>query len=289
MIKLYIGDRFLCMEKFKKYIKDKTMFNYRELSDPDEGKLLFLAPIFGQERYFILEYPVYGKMVERGFPFGSLPNTTNLFIYAESVDKRKKIWKSIKIFDIKIEEIPELTENLAFTWLRKLAAISKTQIETGAIRLLLQYLGLDAKSLHSEFSKLSKLTNKMITAKSVQLYTRVERTFQLYEVSNLLILKKYNEAISMFLYMQQTSDSFLLIRYLQNFYMNLIIVKINSEVLKDRYKDYTINKFKEIASKFSLETLYRCDFYCFDAEVQVKSNVDINIIIKNLFFKLVRK
>jgi len=235
MVELYVGDEFLCDNAINARIKVKTQFNYRKLLEQEEGRLLLTAPIFDEDRYFVMDYTLYTQMAKSGFPFGSLPKSTHLFIYVSEFTTKTVGKRFVEKHKLKIIKCPKLTERTASQWIRSMCLKAKVQISTEAIRLIIDALGVDAKSLYEEVKKLKSLTDSMITKQAVLAYTVASREFNVFEISNFILQRKFNSAFRVYSYVVRSGDPFTILRYLQNFYMNLITAKISIKILPSNY------------------------------------------------------
>jgi len=290
LILLFIGEEYLCYQKIQK-LYDKyreTALNIHTNFDVKNTDMFFIAPILAKHNVFYLDYSDYKKIYKKSPQiFMSIPESTIIIMQAESVDKREKAYSDLKKFNVKIAVMPEFTEKGAVQWVADIAKKENIKIHPRAVSLLVHYIGANARALHSELLKLSKIATAGINETIVKLNTSVEREFKLYQLTDSLVKRKLRDVFIVNSFLKEQFDVFSIVRYLQNYFLNLIKVKVSKKLLSGNYQAYTIDKFREVANRYPLEELVEYEQFCLDAEIYIKFGMNSKIVLSDLLYKII--
>lgn len=290
MIILYVGDSYLCKLDIDKKLNTE-LFSHTNITEMSLASTLFIAPILSSNKTFYMEWKVYTEIFKNQIPIHLMPKDSKLYIYTETVDARTQEYKYLKEHAT-IIKLDEMDESVLKTWTRNRCSELGLRPESRALDLLIQYMNLNSQAIHNELKKFKSFGKDVLTEKDVRQYVSTEKDFKFYELSNALTEFKKSDAFYkvfvIYRYMKKSNDSFSIIRYLQNFFLNLITAKIQTKLLESKYSPFAAKKFAEVANKYSMKKLESNLDYCYTAELEIKSGVNEEIVLSILLCLLLK-
>jgi len=186
--------------------------------------------------------------------FSNIQETTILvfcFKY-KTLDKRKKVYKNIEKHG-EIFESKKLKEYQIESWLKKLLASKKYQIDTKAIAMLVEFLGTDLNRISNEIDKLTIIlpSETLITPDHIEENIGISKEFNNFEFVKAVAEKNTFKAYQIAKYFANNSKNNPLVvttSLLYNFFSKLlqyhgIIYKNNNLNPKDIARDMKVSEY----------------------------------------------
>ena len=288
---IYGGESFLrkqYKERLKKALspdEDSMNYSYYEGKDISVGEIIDLAetmPFLAERRTIIIENSPFfkgdgEKMAEY---LNSVPDTTYFVFVEEVVDKRSKMYKSVKQNGSIVEV--SITEEKLITWILQLLKKDNKKITTNTMHYLLEKIGTNMETIRQEVEKLICYCydKEVITEEDIDAVCTTQMNNQIFEMLDAMANKRQKAALQMYYNLLALREPPMKILYLIGRQFNLLM---QTKMLKQRgYGDRVIaekigvppfagTKYVNQASKFKMEDLKKAVEECVEADETVKN------------------
>lgn len=190
----------------------------------------------------------------------AVPAETHLVLVEESLDKRTALYKTLKK-EADFQELNELDEPAAITWVRNTVAESKGIISSADARLLVQYCGVDQLRLTNEIAKLLAYDSKISAISITELVEKnpQETVFQLLEQA---LGKKTNQALNTLEVLEQAHEDPFQTASMLVWQATILAAvstgkeRAEAEIAKDfKLNPYVVKKTKSLAGRLSTQQM----------------------------------
>ena len=265
--------------------EDSMNYSYYEGKDISVGEIIDLAetmPFLAERRTIIIENSPFfkgdgEKMAEY---LNSVPDTTYFVFVEETVDKRSKMYKSVKQNGSIVEV--SITEEKLITWILQLLKKDNKKITTNTMHYLLEKIGTNMETIRQEVEKLICYCydKEVITEEDIDAVCTTQMNNQIFEMLDAMANKRQKAALQMYYNLLALREPPMKILYLIGRQFNLLM---QTKMLKQRgYGDRAIaekigvppfaaTKYVNQASKFKMEDLKKAVEECVEADEAVKN------------------
>ena len=265
--------------------EDSMNYSYYEGKDISVGEIIDLAetmPFLAERRTIIIENSPFfkgdgEKMAEY---LNSVPDTTYFVFVEETVDKRSKMYKSVKQNGSIVEV--SITEEKLITWILQLLKKDNKKITTNTMHYLLEKIGTNMETIRQEVEKLICYCydKEVITEEDIDAVCTTQMNNQIFEMLDAMANKRQKAALQMYYNLLALREPPMKILYLIGRQFNLLM---QTKMLKQRgYGDRVIaekigvppfagTKYVNQASKFKMEDLKKAVEECVEADEAVKN------------------
>ena len=265
--------------------EDSMNYSYYEGKDISVGEIIDLAetmPFLAERRTIIIENSPFfkgdgEKMAEY---LNSVPDTTYFVFVEETVDKRSKMYKSVKQNGSIVEV--SITEDKLITWILQLLKKDNKKITTNTMHYLLEKIGTNMETIRQEVEKLICYCydKEVITEEDIDAVCTTQMNNQIFEMLDAMANKRQKAALQMYYNLLALREPPMKILYLIGRQFNLLM---QTKMLKQRgYGDRVIaekigvppfagTKYVNQASKFKMEDLKKAVEECVEADETVKN------------------
>lgn len=265
--------------------EDSMNYSYYEGKDISVGEIIDLAetmPFLAERRTIIIENSPFfkgdgEKMAEY---LNSVPDTTYFVFVEETVDKRSKMYKSVKQNGSIVEV--SITEDKLITWILQLLKKDNKKITTNTMHYLLEKIGTNMETIRQEVEKLICYCydKEVITEEDIDAVCTTQMNNQIFEMLDAMANKRQKVALQMYHNLLALREPPMKILYLIGRQFNLLM---QTKMLKQRgYGDRVIaekigvppfagTKYVNQASKFKMEDLKKAVEECVEADEAVKN------------------
>ena len=265
--------------------EDSMNYSYYEGKDISVGEIIDLAetmPFLAERRTIIIENSPFfkgdgEKMAEY---LNSVPDSTYFVFVEEVVDKRSKMYKSVKQNGSIVEV--SITEDKLITWILQLLKKDNKKITTNTMHYLLEKIGTNMETIRQEVEKLICYCydKEVITEEDIDAVCTTQMNNQIFEMLDAMANKRQKAALQMYYNLLALREPPMKILYLIGRQFNLLM---QTKMLKQRgYGDRVIaekigvppfagTKYVNQASKFKMEDLKKAVEECVEADEAVKN------------------
>lgn len=265
--------------------KDDTMnYNYfagKGISIQEIVSISETMPFFAERRLIIIENSGFFKSAnELGDYMKQIPETSYFVFVEDEVDKRNKLYKTVKDKGRIVEMTRQDSRTLTNWILSKLRQENKN-ITKSAIELFLTMVGDDMEQLEKELEKLICycIDKDAITAEDVQAVCTVTITNKIFDMIAAIAEKRKVQALNLYYDLLSLKEPPMRILFLIVRQFNLLLQVKELKRLGRDNKDiaqktslppFLIGKYSSQASKFTKEQLRTALQDCIDTEEAVK-------------------
>lgn len=265
--------------------KDDTMnYNYfagKGISIQEVVSISETMPFFAERRLIIIENSGFFKSAnELGDYMKRIPETSYFVFVEDEVDKRNKLYKTVKDKGRIVEMTRQDSRTLTNWILSKLRQENKN-ITKSAIELFLTMVGDDMEQLEKELEKLICycIDKDAITAEDVQTVCTVTITNKIFDMIAAIAEKRKVQALNLYYDLLSLKEPPMRILFLIVRQFNLLLQVKELKRLGRDNKDiaqktslppFLIGKYSSQASKFTKEQLRTALQDCVDTEEAVK-------------------
>ncbi len=180
---------------------DQMNYNYFEGKGINTNELIDIGetlPFFAPRRLIVIENSGFFKNanVELAEYLRDLPETTYFLFIENEVDKRGKMFKSVKdkgrIVELGTQDLQTLTR-----WVASLIKKENKKVEEKTVRFLIEKVGEDMQRLQGELEKLISYTygNDVITMADVDAICVTQISNQIFDMVNAVADKRQKQAL----------------------------------------------------------------------------------------------
>ena len=265
--------------------KDDTMnYNYfagKGISIQEVVSISETMPFFAERRLIIIENSGFFKSAnELGDYMKQIPETSYFVFVEDEVDKRNKLYKTVKDKGRIVEMTRQDSRTLTNWILSKLRQENKN-ITKSAIELFLTMVGDDMEQLEKELEKLICycIDKDAITAEDVEAVCTVTITNKIFDMIEAIAEKRKVQALNLYYDLLSLKEPPMRILFLIVRQFNLLLQVKELKRLGRDNKDiaqktflppFLIGKYSSQASKFTKEQLRTALQDCVDTEEAVK-------------------
>ena len=265
--------------------EDSMNYSYYEGKDISVGEIIDLAetmPFLAERRTIIIENSPFfiGNGEKMAEYLNSVPDTTYFVFVEEVVDKRSKMYKSVKQNGSIVEV--SITEDKLITWILQLLKKDNKKITTNTMHYLLEKIGTNMETIRQEVEKLICYCydKEVITEEDIDAVCTTQMNNQIFEMLDAMANKRQKAALQMYYNLLALREPPMKILYLIGRQFNLLM---QTKMLKQRgYGDRVIaekigvppfagTKYVNQASKFKMEDLKKAVEECVEADEAVKN------------------
>ena len=265
--------------------EDSMNYSYYEGKDISVGEIIDLAetmPFLAERRTIIIENSPFfiGNGEKMAEYLNSVPDSTYFVFVEEVVDKRSKMYKSVKQNGSIVEV--SITEDKLITWILQLLKKDNKKITTNTMHYLLEKIGTNMETIRQEVEKLICYCydKEVITEEDIDAVCTTQMNNQIFEMLDAMANKRQKAALQMYYNLLALREPPMKILYLIGRQFNLLM---QTKMLKQRgYGDRVIaekigvppfagTKYVNQASKFKMEDLKKAVEECVEADEAVKN------------------
>ncbi|MFT3985283.1 MAG: DNA polymerase III subunit delta [Lachnospiraceae bacterium] len=260
-----------------------SVYTGKDISTSEIIDLAETLPFFADRRLIILEDTGFFKngcdpLTEY---IKDMPESTCIVFVEEMVDKRGRLYKSVKDSGRAVE-FSRQEEAVLKKWILGQIKKENRQISGGALQLLLQRTGNDMENISKELEKLLCYTlhKDTITAVDVEAVCTVQTTSRIFDMINAVAAKQQKTALQLYYDLLTLKEPPMRIMFLLARQFNLLMqVKqlrrdgVSPPVIAEKtgLHSFIIQKYIAQAVKFSDETLRAAVEECVELETAVKT------------------
>ncbi|MDE6314555.1 MAG: DNA polymerase III subunit delta [Lachnospiraceae bacterium] len=265
--------------------KDDTMnYNYfagKGISIPKVISISETMPFFAECRLIVIENSGFFKSAnDLGDYMKELPETTCFVFVEEAVDKRNRLYKTVKEKGRIVEMTRQDSKTLGTWILSKLKAENKN-ITRAALELFLSMVGDDMEQLEKELEKLLcySMGRDSVTPEDVQAVCTVTITNKIFDMIAAVAEKKKEQALHLYYDLLSLKEPPMRILFLivRQFHLLLQVKELkrlgrdNKEIAqKTSLAPFLVGKYLNQATRFTKQQLMAALQDCIDTEEMVK-------------------
>lgn len=265
---------------------DTMNCHYFEGKDVRPGEIIDLAetlPFLAQRRVIVMENSgLFKKGGETLAEYaGNIAETACLIFVETEVDKRSRLYKSVKAGG-RIAEFPVQDTGTLSRWIAGIAAKEKKEITSEDIRYFLEKTGTDMENIRMELEKLFCYTlgRAQITRADMDTICTRKISNQIFDMMNAIGDRNQKKALTLYYDLLSLKEPPMRILFLIARQFRLLAqVK---ECKKKGYdnktiagktglRDFLVGKYASQASRFEMDGLYGALRACVEAEERVKT------------------
>ena len=266
---------------------DSMNYSYYEGKDISVGEIIDLAetmPFLAERRTIIIENSPFfkGDGEKLAEYLNTVPDTTYFVFVEEKVDKRSKMYNSVKKNGSVVEVV--ITEDKLITWILRLLKADNKKITPNTMHYLLDKIGTNMETIRQEVEKLICYCyeKEVITEEDIDAVCTTQINNQIFAMLDAMANKRQKAALQLYYNLLALREEPMKILYLIGRQFNLLM---QTKMLKQKgYGDRAIaekigvpsfaaTKYVTQASKFKLEDLKKAVEECVEADEAVKSGI----------------
>lgn len=290
---LFFGEENYLKRDFKKKIKsvcikdgDTINFNQYGNKNIDIGEVISLAdtlPFFADYRLIILENTgLFKKSADELSEYiEHVPETTVILFIEDEVDKRLKLFKTVKKYG-RVVEFPRQSEKVLQKWVLGKIKKENKQITKDALNLFFVKTGLDMENISSEIEKILCYTyNKdSITTEDINEVCTEQTNNRIFDMIRAIGDKEQKKALDLYYDLLMLKEPPLRILALLSRQFRLLIqVKELVRIHKGREEiakytglhSFIVKQYISQAEGFSTKLLKKANEDCLHTEEEIKS------------------
>lgn len=189
----------------------------------DQGETM---PFFAQRRLLVVEDSGFFKAAspELAQYLENVPETTYFLFVEEEVDKRGKLFKTVKSKGRAVE-FTKQTEDTLQRWILGILKRENKNITRSTLELFMEKAGTDMKNISMELEKLLSYTvgREVITSEDVEAVCTTQTTSKIFEMVNNIAEKKQKQALDLYYDLLALKEPPMRILYLITRQFNLLL------------------------------------------------------------------
>ena len=304
-IYLFTGEEIYLRSQYKKRLQealispdDTVNINFyqgkgiaiRELIDQAET-----MPFFSERRLLVVEESGFFKNAspELAEYLEKLPDTTYFLFVENEVDKRGKLYKTVKK-NGSIVEFARQTEDTLMRWILGVLKKEQKNITRSTMELFLEKTGTDMNQISMELEKLLSYTmgKEIITTEDVEAICTSQTVNQIFEMINAMAEKNQKKALDLYYDLLALKEAPMRILYLiaRQFNQIMLISELDSQGLgreaiaaKLGMQSFIVRNSLRYARAFSAQQLR----YAVETAVQTETDVKTGKLDEKLAVELV--
>ncbi len=252
-------------------------------------------PFFSERRLLVIEDSGFFKNAspELAEYLEQVPETTYFLFVENDVDKRGKLYKTVKK-NGSIAEFSSQTEDTLMRWILGILKKEQKNITRSTMELFLEKTGTDMNQINMELEKLLSYTlgKEIITAEDVEAVCTTQTVNQIFEMINAMAQKNQRRALDLYYDLLALKEAPMRILYLiaRQFNQIMQISELSSQGLgreaiaeKLGIQSFIVRNGLRYARSFSQEQLR----YAVETAVQTETDVKTGKLDEKLAVELV--
>lgn len=304
-IYLFTGEEIYLRNQYKKKLQDALIspedtvnLNYyqgkgisvQELIDQGET-----MPFFSERRLLVVEDSGFFKSasLELAEYLENIPETTYFLFVENEVDKRGRLYKTVKKYGSVIE-FSRQTEDMLMRWILGILKKEQKNITRSTMELFLEKTGTDMNQIGMELEKLLSYTmgREVITAEDVEAICTSQTVNKIFEMISAMAEKNQRKALDLYYDLLALKEAPMRILYLiaRQFNQIMLISELNEQGLgreaiaeKLGIQSFIVRNGIRYARSFSAEQLR----YAVETAVQTETDVKTGKLDEKLAVELV--
>lgn len=302
---LFTGEEIYLRNQYKKKLQDALIspedtvnLNYyqgkgisvQELIDQGET-----MPFFSERRLLVVEDSGFFKSasLELAEYLENIPETTYFLFVENEVDKRGRLYKTVKKYGSVIE-FSRQTEDMLMRWILGILKKEQKNITRSTMELFLEKTGTDMNQIGMELEKLLSYTmgREVITAEDVEAICTSQTVNKIFEMISAMAEKNQRKALDLYYDLLALKEAPMRILYLiaRQFNQIMLISELNEQGLgreaiaeKLGIQSFIVRNGIRYARSFSAEQLR----YAVETAVQTETDVKTGKLDEKLAVELV--
>ena len=302
---LFTGEEIYLRNQYKKKLQDALIspedtvnLNYyqgkgisvQELIDQGET-----MPFFSERRLLVVEDSGFFKSasLELAEYLENIPETTYFLFVENEVDKRGRLYKTVKKYG-SVVEFSRQTEDMLMRWILGILKKEQKNITRSTMELFLEKTGKDMNQIGMELEKLLSYTmgREVITAEDVEAICTSQTVNKIFEMISAMAEKNQRKALDLYYDLLALKEAPMRILYLiaRQFNQIMLISELNEQGLgreaiaeKLGIQSFIVRNGIRYARSFSAEQLR----YAVETAVQTETDVKTGKLDEKLAVELV--
>ena len=302
---LFTGEEIYLRNQYKKKLQDALIspedtvnLNYyqgkgisvQELIDQGET-----MPFFSERRLLVVEDSGFFKSasLELAEYLENIPETTYFLFVENEVDKRGRLYKTVKKYG-SVVEFSRQTEDMLMRWILGILKKEQKNITRSTMELFLEKTGTDMNQIGMELEKLLSYTmgREVITAEDVEAICTSQTVNKIFEMISAMAEKNQRKALDLYYDLLALKEAPMRILYLisRQFNQIMLISELNEQGLgreaiaeKLGIQSFIVRNGIRYARSFSAEQLR----YAVETAVQTETDVKTGKLDEKLAVELV--
>lgn len=290
---LLYGEESYLKRAYKKRIKNAIVgegismnFNCFEGKNMDIKEMIDLAntlPFLAEYRLILIENSGYFKNANQEMItfVEEVPESTIIVFVEEEVDKRGKLFKTVKASGY-AAELSRQSDSKLIAWVLGILSREKKKITEANMHLLLSKTGNDMENIEKEVDKLISYTlgKDIITAEDIEMICTTQVTGKIFQMIDAISGKNQKEAFSLYYDLLTLREPPLRILFLIARQFNLLVQvkwlsnqgKANDAISKQTgLQSFLVGKYLLQAKRFKTEFLKSAVEECVETEEAIKT------------------
>lgn len=304
-IYLFTGEEIYLRNQYKKKLQDALIspedtvnLNYyqgkgisvQELIDQGET-----MPFFSERRLLVVEDSGFFKSasLELAEYLENIPETTYFLFVENEVDKRGRLYKTVKKYG-SVVEFSRQTEDMLMRWILGILKKEQKNITRSTMELFLEKTGTDMNQIGMELEKLLSYTmgREVITAEDVEAICTSQTVNKIFEMISAMAEKNQRKALDLYYDLLALKEAPMRILYLiaRQFNQIMLISELNEQGLgreaiaeKLGIQSFIVRNGIRYARSFSAEQIR----YAVETAVQTETDVKTGKLDEKLAVELV--
>ena len=304
-IYLFTGEEIYLRNQYKKKLQDALIspedtvnLNYyqgkgisvQELIDQGET-----MPFFSERRLLVVEDSGFFKSasLELAEYLENIPETTYFLFVENEVDKRGRLYKTVKKYG-SVVEFSRQTEDMLMRWILGILKKEQKNITRSTMELFLEKTGTDMNQIGMELEKLLSYTmgREVITAEDVEAICTSQTVNKIFEMISAMAEKNQRKALDLYYDLLALKEAPMRILYLiaRQFNQIMLISELNEQGLgreaiaeKLGIQSFIVRNGIRYARSLSAEQLR----YAVETAVQTETDVKTGKLDEKLAVELV--
>lgn len=258
---------------------DSEKLNYQDFKDEFQS-----VSMFAEKKLIILENTIKNTKFKENFlaDYKKFVDSKNIILFYEAgeVSADNPLVKALKKSG-ESQEFELLRSQRLKNWTKKEFNNYQTEITTGALEKLIDFVGNNLWQLSSEIKKLVNYKNKQkIEVKDIELLVKPEVKAAIFDTIDSLALKNKKQALELIHKHLEKGDHPLYLLSMINFqFRNLLIIKNLSQKYQSpyvlakitRFHPYLVKKSYSQAQKFTIQELKKIYQKIFEVDLAIKT------------------
>ena len=239
----------------------------------------------------ISEYDYLAKYI-------SQPSKHSIIIFCyknREFDKRKKLYKSVKIYG-EFGNFGNINDSQLINWIRDRANNIGLEISPIATELLVSNIGNNLSRLESELKKLKIIVSEgeIVNQEHIEKYIGISKDFNIFELQSAIGLGNFSKAFQIAKFLSSNSKEnpiILILGSLHTYYQKLILLKTaGNDISRVGINPYFIDEYKRVSERFSVKQISQALEYVMKSDLKSKGiggyNKKDETVLEELILKL---
>ena len=226
------------------------------------------------------------------------PKTILVLSFNNSLDKRKKIYKSALKNGV-VFESKKIYENQVYAWIENQCKYKSLNLHPNSIKIIADFTGNDLSQIDNELEKLKLNSNKdeIIRPEEVEDIIGFSKEYNFFELTKEIGKNNYHKSLELVSYMSKNTKKYpipLIIGTVYSFFNKLFIyhsIENKNEASKLLgINPYFINEYREASNLFSMKRISKIFGFLLEADKRSKGiefdNTDQIGILNDLIYKI---